>query len=182
MSEQVFNRQDIAKVLTEELSRLAERIKENHRRAGQVASGRTLASIQPEVKGNIGILWGREPFGTLETGRGPTQERANPPIRLDEIIYQWAIDKGIHIDPMPYKRRPSDRWQPKYSSAHERALVSFSYAVAKKIHKEGTVLFRQGGRADIYSNEIPETIKRVEERLGKLFSLMVESININQAK
>ena len=179
MSEQVFNKQDIAKVLTEELSRLAERIKENHRRAGQVASGRTLRSITYEVTEDRGTLFGREPFHTLETGRGPTRNRSNPPVRLDLIIYQWVKDKGIHIAPMPYKRKPSEKWQPKYSSADERALVSFSNAVAKKIHKEGTQLFRDQGRNDIYSNEIPEAIKRIEERIAKVFSLAIDSIHIN---
>lgn len=179
MSEQVFNRRDIAQVLTEELSRLAERIKENHRRAGQVASGRTLRSITYEVTEDRGTLFGRKPFGTLETGRGPTRKRGNPPIRLDEIIYQWAIDKGIHVTPMPYKRKPSERWQPKYNSAEERALRSFSSAVAHKIHKEGTQLFRDQGRNDIYSNEIPESIKRIEERIAKVFSLTIDSIHIN---
>lgn len=179
MSEQVFNRQDIAKVLTEELSRLAERIKENHRRAGQVASGRTLRSITYEVTEDRGTLFGRFPFGTLEMGRGPTRKRGNPPIRLDDIIYQWAIDKGIHVPPMPYKRKPSERWQPKYNSAEERALRSFSSAVAHKIHKEGTRLFREQGRNDIYSNEIPDAIKRIEERIAKVFSLTIDSIHIN---
>lgn len=173
------NTKDIAKVLTEELHRLAERIKDNHQRAGQVASGRTLRSITYEVNGNVGILYGRFPFGTLETGRGPTRKRGNSPIKLDEIIYQWAIDKGIHITPMPYKRKPSKRWQPKYNSAEERALRSFSSAVAHKIHKEGTQLFRDQGRKDIYSNEIPEAIKRIEQRISKVFELMIESININ---
>jgi hypothetical protein len=65
MSEQVFNRRNIAQVLMEELSRLAGRIKENHRRAGQVASGRTLRSITYEVTEDRGTLFGRFPFGTL---------------------------------------------------------------------------------------------------------------------
>jgi hypothetical protein len=179
MSEQVSNRRDIAQVLTEELSRLAERIKENHRRAGQVASGRTLRSITYEVTEDRGMLFGRFPFGTLETGRGPTRKRGNPPIRLDEIIYQWAIDKGIHVSPMPYKRKPSERWQPKYNSAEERALRSFSSAVAHKIHTKGTQLFRNQGRNDIYSNEIPDAIKRIEERIAKVFSVTIDSIHIN---
>ena len=80
---------------------------------------------------------------------------------------------------MPYKRKPSERWQPKYNSAEERALRSFSSAVAHKIHKEGTQLFRDQGRNDIYSNEIPDAIKRIEERIAKVFSLTIDSIHIN---
>lgn len=172
-----YNESDIAKVLTEELARLAERIKDNHRRAGQVASGRTLASITYEVNEKVGTLYGRFPFGTLETGR----KGGRVPRNFVDIIRQWIKDKGIPVDPMPYIRKPSEKWQPKYTP-EERGLTTMASAVATKIRKEGTALFRDGGRADIYSNEIPETIKRVEERIGKLFLLMVESININQAK
>lgn len=174
MSEQVFKQEDIGKVLTEELSRLAERIKENHRRAGQVASGRTLRSITYEVQGNVGTLWGREPFGTLETGR----RAGKTPMFFSTIIRQWIIDKGIHVQPIPYKRKPSKNWQPKYSP-EERGLRSMAGAIAHKIRTQGTSLFRQGGRADIYSNEIPDTIERVTQRISKVFSLMVESIHIN---
>lgn len=173
MSEQI-KQEDIGKVLTEELSRLAERIKENHRRAGQVASGRTLRSITYDVKGNVGTLWGREPFGTLETGR----RAGKTPMFFSTIIRQWIIDKGIHVQPIPYKRKPSEKWQPKYSP-EERGLRSMAGAIAHKIRTQGTSLFRQGGRADIYSNEIPDTIERVTQRISKVFSLMVDSIHIN---
>lgn len=174
MSEQVFKQEDIGKVLTEELSRLAERIKENHRRAGQVASGRTLRSITYDVQGNVGTLWGREPFGTLETGRRP----GGVPRGFYNIILQWIIDKGNIADPIPYKRKPSKNWQPKYT-AQERGNRTMAYFVSRKIPKDGTLLFQKGGRADIYSNEIPEAIKRIEQRISKVFELMIESININ---
>lgn len=174
MSEQVINRQDIAKVLTEELSRLAERIKENHRNAGQMASGRTLRSITYEVTEDRGTLFGRFPFGTLETGR----KEGKTPMFFSAIIRQWIIDKGIPVQPIPYKRKPSETWQPKYSP-EERGLMSMAGAIAYKIRTEGTSLYRQGGRADIYSNEIPEAIKRIEERIAKVFSLTIDSIHIN---
>ena len=174
MSEQVFKKQDIAKVLTEELSRLAERIKENHRNAGQVASGRTLRSITYEVREDGGSLFGRFPFGTLETGR----RAGGTPLGFAQIIRQWIIDKGLPVQPIPYIRKPSERWQPKYSP-EERGLRSMAGAIAHKIRTQGTSLFRQGGRADIYSNEIPDTIERVTQRISKVFSLMVDSIHIN---
>ena len=174
MSEQVFNRQDIAQVLTEELSRLAERIKENHRSAGQVASGRTLRSITYEVTEDRGTLFGRFPFGSLETGR----KAGKTPMLFSTIIRQWIIDKGIPVQPIPYKRKPSEKWQPKYSP-EERGLMSMAGAIAHKIRTEGTSLYRQGGRNDIYSNEIPDAIKRIEERIAKVFSLTIDIIHIN---
>ena len=174
MSEQVFKKQDIAQVLTEELSRLAERIKENHRNAGQVASGRTLESITYEVTEDRGTLFGRFPFGTLETGR----KAGAVPLAFDAIIRQWILDKGISVEPIPYKRKPTKDWQPKYTP-EERGLRTMASAIATKIRKEGTLLYRQGGRADIYSNEIPDAIKRIEERIAKVFSLTIDSIHIN---
>ena len=173
-----MNRAEVTKVLTEELSLLAQRIKQNHIRAGQVASGRTLRSITYEVNDNVGTLYGRFPFGTLETGR----KAGRIPRNLDAIIYQWAKAKGIHPEPMPYVRQPSDRWRPKYSSAEERAMWAFSKAVARKIQREGTLLHREGGRADIYSNEIPDAIESIEKRITAIFETIVQSIHINQAK
>lgn len=168
------NIKDISKVLTEELHRLAERIKENHQRAGQVASGRTLQSITYEVTDNVGILYGRFPFGTLETGR----KGGRVPNGFVSIIRQWILDKGISVQPIPYKRKPSAKWQPKYTP-QERGEMTIAGAIANRIRKSGTRLHREGGRNDIYSNEIPEAIERIENRISKVFSLMIDSININ---
>lgn len=166
--------EDITKVLVEELHRLTERIKENHRRAGQVASGRTLASITYEVSKDTGTMYGRFPFSTLETGR----KGGKVPGNFNAIIRQWMEDKGIKAQPIPYVRKPSKTWQPKYTP-QERGDVSLAGAIAHKIRTEGTLLHRQDGRADIYSNEIPEAVQRIQDRLSKYFSLMIDHIHIN---
>lgn len=62
---------DVKKILSEELESLRKRIIANHEAAGQVASGRTRDSLRVEATDNEGILFGRYPFGTLETGRKP---------------------------------------------------------------------------------------------------------------
>ena len=175
MSKEIaYNERDVTKVLKEELSRLAERIKQNHISAGQVASGRTLESIIYEVKEGEGSLFGRFPFGTLETGRRP----GAVPESFEAIIRQWILDKGLPVQPIPYKRKPSKKWQPKYTP-EERGLRTMADAIATKIRKEGTALYRNGGRNDIYSNEIPDAIQRVEERIGNLFETMIEHIHLN---
>lgn len=144
---------EVRKVLQEELESLKKRIIANHERAGQVASGRTKASLRVEVGNNEGILWGRSPFGTLETGRKP----GKVPKGFYHIILQWVKDKGISVE------------NPK----------TFAYFVSRKIAREGTELFRSGGRADIYSNEIPKTIDSAGKKLMGLFSIEVENINLN---
>lgn len=140
-------------LVASELEALKQRIIENHRSAGQVASGRTIASLKVEITEDGGVLWGRSPFGTLETGR----KGGKVPAGFWKIIRQWMDDKGIQVE------KPD----------------SFAYLVARKIAKEGTLLFRNGGRSDIYSPEVKDTVERVSDGIGILFGSEVEHINLN---
>lgn len=140
-------------LVASELEALKQRIIENHRNAGQVASGRTIASLKVEMTEDGGVLWGRSPFGTLETGRKP----GKVPAGFWKIIRQWMDDKGIQVE------KPD----------------SFAYLVARKIAREGTQLFRNGGRSDIYSPEVKDTVDRVSDGIGILFGSEVEHINLN---
>lgn len=140
-------------LVASELEALKQRIIENHRNAGQVASGRTIASLKVEMTEDGGVLWGRSPFGTLETGRKP----GKVPAGFWKIIRQWMDDKGIQVE------KPD----------------SFAYLVARKIAKEGTQLFREGGFYKIYSPEVKDTVERVSDGIGILFGSEVEHINLN---
>lgn len=140
-------------LVSSELEALKQRIIENHRSAGQVASGRTIASLKVEITEDGGVLWGRSAFGTLETGR----KGGKVPAGFWKIIRQWMDDKGIQVE------KPD----------------SFAYLVARKIAKEGTQLFRNGGRSDIYSPEVKDTVERVSDGIGILFGSEVEHINLN---
>lgn len=140
-------------LVASELEALKQRIIENHRNAGQVASGRTIASLKVEITEDGGVLWGRSAFGTLETG----QKGGKVPAGFWKIIRQWMDDKGIQVE------KPD----------------SFAYLVARKIAKEGTQLFRNGGRSDIYSPEVKDTVERVSDGIGILFGSEVEHINLN---
>lgn len=168
-------RSEVLEIVREEMESLKSRIIANHEAAKQVASGRTKASLHVEVTDKEAVLWGRFPFGTLETGRKP----GNAPKGFVEIIRQWAVDKGIRVSPIPYVRRPSERWQPKYTP-EERGMMSFAGAVAHKIVSEGTLLYRNGGNGgEIYSKEIAHTVEEIQNRVGRMFSLEVEHINLN---
>lgn len=146
-------RDKVMELVASELEALKQRIIENHRSAGQVASGRTIASLKVEITGDGGVLWGRSAFGTLETGRKP----GKVPAGFWKIIRQWMDDKGIQVE------KPD----------------SFAYLVARKIAREGTQLFRNGGRSDIYSPEVKDTVERVSDGIGILFGSEVEHINLN---
>lgn len=149
----MITKQDAKRIVSEELQSLRQRIIDNHLKAGQKASGRTIASLRVDVGDDGGTLFGRKAFGTLETGR----RGGRVPKGFYQIILQWVKDKGIQVE------------KPK----------TFAYFVARKIAKEGTQLYRQGGRSDIYSNEIPKTTESVLNRITGLLGAEVESINLN---
>lgn len=146
-------------VLREELEALRDRIIANHRQAGQVASGRTIQSMQVNIDGDSGELVGRPYFGTLETGARPWRNAASMkkvPASFNAVIEQWIKDKGLNLN---------------------------SWAVAYKIIHEGTRLYRQGGRADIYSNEIPKTVEAIGQRILVIYDDMItQSIQLNSTK
>lgn len=157
-------------ILTEELEALKKKIIAQHFGAGQKASGRTAASLRVEVTEEEGTLYGRSPFGTLETGRKP----GKVPQGFQAIIRKWMADKGINAEPIPYKTDRPHKYTPQ-----ERGNLSLSYLIARKIRREGTSLFRKGGRADIYSNVIPAATERIKGRIVELLKLEVENIKIN---
>ena len=109
--------------------------------------------MKVDIGEDSGELSGRGFFGTLETGR----KKGKVPKGFAAIIEQWAKDKGISVE------------NPK----------SFAFLVARKIANEGTLLHRSGGRADIYSNEIPKTIENVLRRLGEEQVNEIKNIFLN---
>lgn len=153
----------VSDIIQEELEKLRLRIIANMQNAGQVASGRTIRSMHTEVNGNEGTLYGRPFFSTLENGR-----RAGAvPADFEDIIYEWMINKGINATPIPYKTNKPHKYSPQ-----ERANRGMAYCIARKIRLHGSALYRAGGRKDIYSNEIQETINNIHERA--VLSIMAE--------
>jgi hypothetical protein len=165
-------------ILTEELEALKGTIIANMEAAGQVASRRTIESMKVVVSEEEGTLYGGlpdgAPIGTFETGRGP----GGVPAGFPAIILQWMDDKGIHAEPIPYKRQPSDKWQPKYDP-QTRGNMAMAGAIAHTIETQGTKLHRDGGRADIYSPAIAEAVDRIGYRLLGIISTEIEHINLN---
>jgi hypothetical protein len=113
-------------------------------------------------------LYGRKYFGTLETGRRPG------PVPRDfvSIIKQWMLDKGISADPIPYKRQPSDRWQPRYSPL-ERGFNAKAGSIAHAIKTRGTRLYRDGGNPVIFTPPVKAVIERMK---GELLLAVNENI------
>jgi hypothetical protein len=164
----------VKNIVINELDALKQRIAANIVSTGQNASGRTIASLRIEEYDNGAKLLGRFPFGTFETGRNP----GKVPGSFAGIILQWMKDKGIKAEPMPYLRTPSEKWQPKYTP-EQRGDFSLAGAIAHKIKTEGTKLHRSGGRADVYSNEIPITIENIRKQIAGIYKQEIQTININ---
>ena len=146
-------RKDVKDILNEELDKLRQRIIENHIQAGQRASGRTIKSLHVVVDDNHGVLFGRQAFGVLETGRGP----GKIPKGFYQIIQQWVVDKRIQVE------------KPK----------SFAYLVARKIANEGTRLYHSGTHDDIYSTSVTQAIRDIMDRVFGVFLNDVQHINLH---
>jgi hypothetical protein len=129
------------------------------------ASGRTSASLRVVMTENGGQIWGRRYFRGVEQGRAG----GNVPRNFTSIIRQWILDKGLTPSAIPYKRKPSAKWQPKYTP-EERGLRQMASAIAHTIEKSGTSLYRKGGRQDIFTNVIEENKPSLAKLATKLFT------------
>jgi hypothetical protein len=161
----------VSQILTEELGTLKATIINNIRTTGQWASGKTAASMAVMVSGSIGELVGRRAFGTLETGR----RGGRVPRNFHNIIYDWMMAKGVHAEPIPYKTS-----RPHKYTEQERGDRTMAYFIAKTIRRDGTRLYRDGGRDDVYSRAIPITIERINSRLSGIYvAAITQQIKLN---
>ena len=161
----VTTNSDAQGVVLQELELLRTRIIANMRTAGAVASGRTIASLRvvPTDGGAALVTTGRMPFGALETGR----RGGRVPQGFTQVILDWMRSKGIQA-------------QVSGKRSQESADRSLAYLISRKIAREGTSLFRRGGRNTIYSQEIPKTIAAIDAKIGVSFGAYVdESIKLN---
>ena len=171
MGDLSFDHKAAQSMLREELEMARQLIIDHIRANGQNASGRTIASLHVETDEGGGVLYGHRPFGVLETGR----KAGKTPRSFRTIIYQWMMDKGIHATPIPYlTNRPH-----KYTE-QMRADLSMASAIAHTIKTQGSSLYRKGGRNDVYSNVIPQTIERIRSRMISLVHQDIKTITINQ--
>lgn len=157
-------------IVREELERAKQIISAHIIANGQNASGRTIKSLHVEVSQDEGTLFGRSPFGTLETGR----RAGKVPYGFRRIIMQWMQDKGIHGTPIAYKTNRPHKYTPQ-----ERGDMSMAGAIAHTIATKGSALHRKGGRSNVYSNVIPDTMERVKSRIGALVMATFDSIRLN---
>ena len=139
--------EEIRQILLEELEDLRKRITQNMGKADQIVTGRTRDSMQVTVEGNAGVLTGRRAFATLETGSRPwSRKPKRVPKFFADLIGEWIDKKGLDLN----------KW-----------------AVAHTIIHQGSKLYREGGRADIYSPELQPTIDRIGARILDQYAVLV---------
>lgn len=134
-------------MLTEVFEQAKRDIIANHERAGQVASGKTRDSLSVEVTSSTtsatATMYGRKYFAALETGSAPWKKQyTHPPRPFVETIAKWMADKGIEG-------------------------VS-AYLVARKIMREGSRLYRDGGKQDIFTPVMEDIEQRIDAELSSI--------------
>lgn len=145
------------------LNKMVAEMRDNLAKTNTNASGRTSQSLRVVMTENGGQIWGRRYFRGTEQGRAG----GAVPRNFTSIIRQWILDKGLTPSAIPYKRKPSANWQPKYTPK-ERGLQAMASAIARTIEKSGTSLYRKGGRKDIFTNVIEENkndLKKVAKEI-----------------
>lgn len=139
--------EEIRQILLEELEDLRRRITENMGKADQIVSGKTRDSMQVSVQGNAGVLTGRQAFATLETGSRPwSRKPKRTPKWFADLIGEWIDQRGLDLN---------------------------QWAVAHTIIHKGSKLYREGGRADIYSPELQKTVDRIGDRILDQYAVLV---------
>nr|DAN26492.1 MAG TPA: hypothetical protein [Caudoviricetes sp.] len=145
----------IEKMLHDGLEKMREGIISKSREAGQEASGKTYASITVETNKDgetiVGAIYAPNYFHTLLVGRGPGKVPAN----MGQLIMEWAAAKGITF------QTPKD-------------AVRFGNAVAWKIRREGSELYRNHLYVDIIDTPAKEFEEWLNKRIGGVMDVVIE--------
>ncbi len=102
------------------------------------ASGKTERALSFEAADDYLELLGPEHVQALISGRGPTgsSAAAGEP-RLYEVLAQWAQDKGLGL-------------------REGQTYEQLGRALAYRIHKEGTALYRAGGGSGLLQSVLTQ--------------------------
>jgi hypothetical protein len=142
------------KIIAAEMELVISRIQANIRnkkvtRFGSMnASGRTAASLHYEIDDKEVRLYGAKHVFALEFGRGPTQNSG--PGTLKDRIRVWIDEKGITPKP----------------GLNGKAISkdSLAYLITRKLHREGSTLFKQGGNSgilkDVINSELENNLRK----------------------
>lgn len=152
-------------LVSDALKKCIDEIKSNSKAAGQVATGKTLASLEwkLEQSGNdyVAIILGRKYFGSLETGRGVYNGGKSDIRAFNERLMEWFRARGIH------------------SEMSDEQLYLEANRLRWYINKYGTRLYQRGGRKDIFTPAEEAFKDTLQEQLAVLFQRQIETMFLN---
>lgn len=139
-------------------------IKRNSTNAGQVATGRTLKSLQGEVfsygDAYTAQIIGAAYLGVLETGRGRAKNEGTPYQQKEFLrnLVEWCRIRQIPRE-----------------AISEEQYEQFAKYLKWRINRYGTQLYQRGGRKDIITPPIEKMIKRIEDEVLLLIDGEIKS-------
>jgi len=158
---------EISEALSQLLNEMAEKLKANVPKV----SNETAESIEVVIKdidtGVSGSILAAKHIFALEDGRAPTRIGAKSNGKtLRESLLEWIESKSFTF---PLKPKTT------FGKAIKNA-ESLSWAMAISIHREGTLLYQNGGHSGVISNVINES--RIETFLD-VFNTKTARILLN---
>ena len=164
---------DVTQKIVSILEKAKQSIQENMASKCINASGRTSESIIVEkYDGGVRLVSrGKNiaPFETTEIGR----EAGKVPQGFTSIIKQWILIKPLSVKQVPYVRKMSENWKPKYS-VEERSLNMAAGAIAFSIKNTGTGRHKQN-RNDIYSDVVKETVPEIKKEISTVIKEQIKT-------
>lgn len=133
-------------ILEAEFQKLRADIIEKYDELGMRASSRFERELEVEVDGLTARLTGVHYTEYLVDGREPGKQ---PPIK---VIEEWIVDKGIANQ-----------------IEGQITVSSLAYLIARKIGREGTEYFKQGGTDLIDSVVTPERIQSIIDKVSVFY-------------
>lgn len=133
-------------ILLQEFEAIKRDLITRHDELGMRASGQWARSLQVTATETRAILSGLAYTQQLATGREPGKF---PPIAA---IEKWIVDKGIAAQVEP-----------------NLSISSLAFLIARKIAREGTEYFKQGGTDLIDSVITPQRIQGIIDKVGIFF-------------
>jgi hypothetical protein len=132
---------NLAGILNKEGEILVKRIGDNIVSAGKEVSGATRSSVSWDVSEQSGnpvleVYATRPYFRAIETGSKPSTKNPSPEMVMS--LKEWAQARNIPAPP---------------------------FAIAKTILKDGSKLWQEGGRTDIYTDEIEKFTEELTQKI-----------------
>lgn len=134
-------------VLSRNLDVTIGEIKESIISNNQYVTGKTSNSLRKKVSQNTGIVYGAEHFETLEKGISPEFSQKQSFIMLAEKLDMWL-------------------WQKHGTTIFKNIAPPNQFNAYENQRQFGSTLFRQGGRANVYTDKIQPLTDRIMNEIG----------------